>query len=249
MTQRAFNMENKKCCEMLEEVNWVGVLHEGRRRVTRLAIFVGIGFGVFWFLSDYIVARIKADLLPQEASLIVTSPMEYVMVKIQISLIMSVLTTLPFFAAMLFRRFRFRIKRKLTLLIWLLAGITLLTVGFVFTYMILLPLAIKVLTSLAIEAGVSAFFSINQFVLFAFITTIIFSVVFELPLLVSWLAINGIVSIQTLKEKRKHVYVGVFILAAVITADPTIISQVLLSIPLIILYELSIISARIFAKS
>jgi sec-independent protein translocase protein TatC len=150
---------------------------------------------------------------------------------------------------MLFRRFRFRIKRKLTLLIWLLAGITLLTVGFVFTYMILLPLAIKVLTSLAIEAGVSAFFSINQFVLFAFITTIIFSVVFELPLLVSWLAINGIVSIQTLKEKRKHVYVGVFILAAVITADPTIISQVLLSIPLIILYELSIISARIFAKS
>ncbi|MDP6459441.1 MAG: twin-arginine translocase subunit TatC, partial [Candidatus Hydrothermarchaeota archaeon] len=133
---------------MLEEVNWVGVLHEGRRRVTRLAIFVGIGFGVFWFLSDYIVARIKADLLPQEASLIVTSPMEYVMVKIQISLIMGVLTTLPFFAAMLFRRFRFRIKRKLTLLIWLLAGITLLAVGFVFTYMILLPLAIKVLTSL-----------------------------------------------------------------------------------------------------
>jgi sec-independent protein translocase protein TatC len=109
--------------------------------------------------------------------------------------------------------------------------------------------AIGILTSLSIEAGVSAFFSINQFVLFAFITTIIFSAVFELPLLVSWLAINGIVSIQTLKEKRKHVYVGVFILAAVITADPTIISQVLLAIPLIILYELSIISARVFGKS
>lgn len=234
---------------MMEEVNWAEMLHEGRRRVIRLAILVGIGFGIFWLLSDYIIGRIKADLLPQEASLIVTSPMEYVMVKIQISLVLGVLFALPFFAAMLLRRFNFRIKRKTTFLIWLLAGITLFVIGFAFTYLLLLPVAIEILTSLSIEAGVSAFFSINQFVLFAFITTIIFSAVFELPLLVSWLAINGFVSIQTLKEKRKHVYVGIFILAAVITADPTVISQVLLAIPLIILYELSIISARVFGKS
>lgn len=234
---------------MMEELNWAEVLHEARRRVVRLAVLISVGFGVFWFLSDYIIGRIKDDLLPQEATLIVTSPLEYVMVKIQISLVLSVFSALPFFAVMLLRRFNIRIKRRIALLVWLLAGAVLFATGFAFTYLLLLPVAIEILTSLSIEAGVSAFFSVNQFVLFAFITTIIFSAVFELPLLVSWLAINGFVSTQTLKEKRKHVYVGVFILAAIITADPTVISQVLLAVPLIILYELSILSARFFAKS
>jgi len=208
-----------------------------------------VGFGLFWFISDYIIERIKEDLLPQEAILIVTSPMEYVLVKIQISLVLGALFAMPFFAAMLLKRFKISIKRKKSFIIWLLAGVTLFAMGFAFTYLLLLPVAINILTSLAIGADLSAFYSINQFVLFAFITTIIFSAVFEFPLLVSWLAINGIVSLQTLKEKRKHVYVGVFVLTAVITADPTFISQVLLAIPLIILYELSLLSARLFAKS
>lgn len=233
----------------MQEVSWAEVLHEGRRRITRLAVFVGIAFAVFWFLSDYIVQRIKADLLPQEATLIVTSPMEYVMVKIQISLVLGVISALPFFIVMLSRRFNLRIRKKTTFLIWLVAGAVLFSIGFFFTYLLLLPVAIQVLTSLASEAELSTLYSINQFVIFAFITTIIFSLVFELPLVVSWLAINRYVSVQTLKEKRRHVYVAVFILAAVITADPTPVSQVLLAVPLVVLYELSILAAKIFAKT
>jgi sec-independent protein translocase protein TatC len=233
----------------MDEVNWAGIMHEGRRRIKRLAVLVGIGFAVFWFLSDIIIERIKLDLLPKEATLIVTSPMEYVMVRIQISLVLSVLFALPFFIGMLSRRFNLRVRRRGTLLIWITAGMVLFALGFFFTYLLLLPVAIKVLTSLSVEAGVSAYFSINQFIFFAFITTIIFSAVFELPLLVTWLAVNRFVRVQTLREKRKHVYVGVFILAAVITADPTPVSQVLLAIPLIVLYELSLLAARVFAKT
>jgi|ETNmetMinimDraft_2_1059921.scaffolds.fasta_scaffold25083_2 sec-independent protein translocase protein TatC len=233
---------------MIENVKWADVLHEGRRKITRLAILLGIGFGIFWFLSDFIIRRIKIDLLPEEATLIVTGPMEYVMVKIQISIVLGMLFALPFFAVMLLRRFKVKIKGKTTFIMWIFIGIIMFIIGFAFTYLILLPTAINILTTFSVNAGVSAFFSVNQFVLFIFITTIIFSLVFELPVIVSWLAINGFVSIDTLKKKRKHVYVGVFILAAVITADPTIISQVLLSIPLIILYELSIVSAKLFSK-
>ena len=232
----------------IQEVNWQGIIHEGRRRVKRLAILAAVGFTVFWFLSDLIVQRIKEDLLPQQATLIVTSPMEYVMVKIQISLVLGVLTALPFFLFMVARRFGLKI-RKLRFILWTIAGVGLFAIGFTFTYVILLPVAMQILTSLSVEAGLSAYFSINQFIFFAFITTIIFSLVFELPLLITWMAVNGLVSIQTLKERRRHTYVAVFILTAIITADPTPVSQILLAVPLIILYELSILAARIMTKS
>lgn len=232
----------------MEEINWAGIIHEGRRRVKRLAILVGIGFTVFWLLSDIIVQRIKQDLLPQQATLIVTSPIEYVMVKIQISLVLGVITALPFFFFMIAKRFGLKI-RKLRFILWSLAGFILFIIGFTFTYLVLLPVALQVLTSLSVEAGLSAYFSINQFIFFAFITTIIFSLVFELPLLITWLAVNRLVSIDTLRDRRRHIYVAVFILTAIITADPTPVSQILLAVPLIILYELSILVARVLTKT
>jgi len=225
------------------KMNWTEILYQVKKKLTYLAIFLAVGFIALWFLADKIILRIKADLLPKEATLIVTSPMEYVMVKIQISLILGVLIALPIFAAILLRRANIKIG-----IIWLIFALALFGVGFSFTYFFLLPLAIKILTSFALEAGIETFFSLSQFILFAALTTVIFSFIFELPLVVSWLAIKGIVSVATLKEKRKHVYVGVFIVAAIITADPTPFSQILLAIPLIFLYEVSILAAKIFGK-
>lgn len=232
----------------MQEVNWADILHEGRRRVKRLLILAAVGFVVFWFLSDLIVQRIKEDLLPEEAILIVTSPMEYVMVKIQISVVLGVLTALPFFAYMLVKRLELKV-RKLRLFLWATAGTILFAIGLTFTYFILLPVAMQILTSLSVEAGLSAYFSINQFIFFAFITTLLFSLVFELPLVVTWMAVNGLVSVETLKERRRHTYVAVFIMTAIITADPTPVSQILLAVPLIVLYELSILAARVMTKT
>ncbi|MBI5253203.1 MAG: twin-arginine translocase subunit TatC [Euryarchaeota archaeon] len=227
-------------------MNWAEVLYEVKKKLAYFAIFLAAAFAVLWFVADKIILRMKQDLLPKEATLIVTSPMEYVMVKIQISLILCALLTLPILAAIVLGRLN--MKFKVTSIIWLFFAAALLAAGFSFTYFFLLPLAIKILTGFATEAGIETFFSLSQFILFAALTTIIFSIVFELPLAVSWLAINGIVSVAALKERRKHVYVGTFIVAAIITADPTPFSQILLAIPLIFLYEVSIISAKIFGK-
>lgn len=205
-------------------------------------------FSALWFIADQIIARMKQDLLPQEAKLIVTSPMEYVMVKIQITLILAVLLALPPFLFFVSRRVGFRIRKPLSFLIWTACGAVLFLLGFAFTYLFLLPVAIKVLTGLTTQAEINPYFSVNQFILFAAITTLLFSLVFELPLVISWLTINGYVSVDRLKERRRHVYVAIVIVAAIITADPTPVSQVLLSLPLILLFEISILSARIFGK-
>ena len=227
-------------------MNWAEALYEVKKKLGYFAIILAAAFAVLWFVADKIILRMKQDLLPEDATLIVTSPMEYVMVKIQISLMLCALMLLPILAVTALGRVNLRFRA--TSLIWLFSALALFVIGFSFTYFLLLPMAIKILTGFAAEAGIEAFFSLSQFILFAALTTVIFSIVFELPLAVSWLAINGIVSVATLKERRKHVYVGAFIVAAIITADPTPFSQILLAIPLIFLYEVSIISARIFGK-
>lgn len=210
---------------------------------------LGTGFAfffLFFYLSGHIINRMKQDILPESARLIATGMLETVMVKFQIALVLTIIALIPIAAFLILRTLRFRLRLGAAL--WLLAGIALLLLGFGFTYLLLLPTAVKVLTALTTEAGILAYYSINQFIFFAFLTTVIFSLLFELPLVVTWLALRGLVSVESLKQKRKFVYVGIVTLAAVITADPTPMSQLLLSFPLIVLYEMSILVASFLLK-
>ena len=217
------------------------ILYYGRKKLLSLIVITIINFAIAWYYCDRIIERIKQDMLPEQAKLIVTTPMEYLLVKIQVSLILAVLITLMVFIFYLLRKYRVRI-------IWIPPAIILFIFGFSFSYFLLMPAAMRILTSLPLESGISPFFSIRQFLTFIIISLILFSLVFEFPLIVTWLSINGYVSSSTLKEKRKHIIVGIFILTAIITADPTPFSQVLLSLPLIALYETSIYVARVFEK-
>ncbi len=223
----------------MEEVS--KVLYYGRKKFLSLVIIAIINFGIAWFYCDRIIEKLKSDMLPPQAKLIVTTPMEYLLVKLQISLILALLVTLLIFIFYIFRKYKIR-------LIWIPPAIILFMFGFSFSYFLLMPTAMRILTSLPLSSGVSPFFSIRQFFTFIIISLLLFSLVFELPLIVAWLSINGYVSTTTLKEKRKHVIVGIFTLTAIITADPTPFSQVLLSLPLIALYEASVFIAGIFEK-
>jgi len=222
-----------------------------KKKLIHLVIILGVGFTVGWFVGDFIIQQIKKDMLDvlPEASLIATSPIEYVLVQIEISLVFAVFLTLPFIIYWIGNRFKRRLRGKTKgLFIWALASLLLFLIGFSFTYFLILPKAFWILTYLTTEADIYAYYSVSSFMTFALLSIVVFSGVFELPLVVTWLAINGFVSVETLKEKRKAVIVGIFIVTGVITPDPTPFSQLLLSIPLIILYEASIVAARIFTR-
>lgn len=231
----------------MENFNLAALVAIIKKRLLLIASIIVPTFAISFYLSGRIINGIKQDLLPGEAKIIAQTMLETVMVKLQISLVLTAVVALPAVSALILRYYRIKILR-LSLFPWLLAALILFLIGFGFTYLLLLPTAIGVLTSLTLEAGVLAYYSIAQFVLFIFLTTIIFSLLFELPLAVSWLTINNLVSEETLKEKRKYVYVGILVLAALITADPTIVSQMLLSIPLIFLYEASIVVSSFIKK-
>ncbi len=74
-----------------------------------------------------------------------------------------------------------------------------------------------------------------------------FGMVFEMPVIITFLARMGIVSIDFLKNNRKYAILIIFIVAAILT-PPDVITQIMMAIPMMLLYEISILGAKIFGK-
>ena len=96
--------------------------------------------------------------------------------------------------------------------------------------------------------GVYATFSVYEFINFIVMTTAIFGISFELPLLLTLMTRLGITSRQTFAHYRRHAYVILLIIAAVITPDPTMFTQIMLMVPFVILYEISLLVMRVTGK-
>ncbi|MDH4115204.1 MAG: twin-arginine translocase subunit TatC, partial [Burkholderiaceae bacterium] len=93
----------------------------------------------------------------------------------------------------------------------------------------------------AVSPDIEAYFS---FVMGMFLA---FGLTFEVPIIVVLLSRFGIASVEKLRQARPYVIVGAFIVAAIFT-PPDVVSQLLLAIPLVLLYELGIVLARFFGK-
>ncbi|MFQ5887652.1 MAG: twin-arginine translocase subunit TatC [Candidatus Hydrothermarchaeales archaeon] len=238
---------------MLEDsrIDIIGILDVVKKKFTHLLIIMGVGFALGWFVAEFVIQQIKRDMLEglEGAELIATSPIEYVLVQIEIALVFAVFLAAPFVLYWILSRYKRKLRGKTkSLLAWAAASFVLFLIGFSFTYFLILPKAIWILTYLTTAADIYPYYSVSSFMTFALLSIVVFTAVFELPLFVTWLAINGFVSVERLKEKRKAVIVVIFILTGIITPDPTPFSQLLLSVPLILLYEASIVSAKIFSK-
>jgi sec-independent protein translocase protein TatC len=96
-------------------------------------------------------------------------------------------------------------------------------------------------------AGVAWMTDIDKYFSFVLTSFIAFGVTFEVPVVVIVLVRTGVVSIDKLKQARPYVIVGAFVVGAVFT-PPDVLSQVMLAVPLWILYELGIILARFISR-
>jgi sec-independent protein translocase protein TatC len=120
-------------------------------------------------------------------------------------------------------------------------------VGMSFAYFLVFPVVFQFMASVAPE-GVAWMTDIEKYLSFALTTFMAFGVTFEVPVVVIVLVRVGVVSIQKLKEIRPYVIVGAFVVGAIFT-PPDVISQVMLAVPLWLLYELGIVCARIIGRS
>lgn len=115
--------------------------------------------------------------------------------------------------------------------------------GIAFSYFVLLPYVMKFMMNLSNDLGITQTIGINEYFNFLFQLTIPFGVVFQLPVVLLFLTRLGLLTPATLIKVRKYAYFGLFVVAAFIT-PPDLISHLFVTVPLFILYEVSIFISR-----
>lgn len=119
--------------------------------------------------------------------------------------------------------------------------------GILFGYFLIAPLSVQFLGGYKVSSQVHNIIALNSFITTVTSTTLASGIVFQLPIVIYFLAKIGLITPQILRKYRKHSIVGVLIVAAIIT-PPDITSQILVAIPLVILYEVGIYIARVVGK-
>ncbi|MFT4770164.1 MAG: sec-independent protein translocase protein TatC [Cryomorphaceae bacterium] len=119
--------------------------------------------------------------------------------------------------------------------------------GVSFGYFLISPLSVQFLGGYTVSDQVDNIIALNSFITTVTMTTLSGGLVFQLPVVIFFLAKLGLVTPESLKKYRKHAFVGVLVLSAIIT-PPDVTSQILVTLPLMVLYELSIHIARIVVR-
>ena len=127
---------------------------------------------------------------------------------------------------------------------FVLSSVGLFFAGMAFCYFLVFPLVFKVFAS-ATPEGVSMMTDIDRYLSFVLGMFVAFGMAFELPVLVVLLYRMGAVSLAALKTARPYVVVAAFVVAGIVT-PPDVISQFLLAVPLIALYEAGLLMCRLF---
>lgn len=222
-------------------------LEELRSRLLVVLATLAVLFVGGFFASDYLIKFLESTLLAgQNVSLIVTSPLEFIYAKLKLGFLLAVMFAFPLIAyeALMFVKPGMRKKEKRLILFCLPFSIILFLAGIAFCYLILLKVGIWFLAKIALDVGIKNLWSLNRFVTFVFVSCLTLGFVFQMPIILYLFNKFGVISIETLRKKRKYATIIIFIFAAVIT-PPDILTQLLVAIPMLALYELSIVLVRL----
>ncbi|KIH70748.1 twin-arginine translocase subunit TatC [Salinicoccus roseus] len=134
-------------------------------------------------------------------------------------------------------------ERKLTLS-YIPIVMILMMIGMAFGYFVLVPYIIQFTFELSEDMGIETTIGINQYFGFLFRTVLPFGVIFQMPILVLFLTQLGLLTPMFLKKNRKYAYFILLVIAALI-APPDLMTHIMLTIPMIVLYEISIYISKI----
>ncbi|MDF0668841.1 MAG: twin-arginine translocase subunit TatC [Nitrospira sp.] len=121
--------------------------------------------------------------------------------------------------------------------------------GLVFCNLVILPLVIDLFVSFGLDRDITPQLSVGTYIDFNVKFLFIFGCAFELPLAMSLVAVIGVVSADTFARYRKHAVLLCLIISAIVTPDATLLTMLLMAVPLMGLYEIGIVGARLFGRS
>jgi len=224
-------------------------LGELRTRIVRALLALLVGTGIALPFSEKIVDFLARPITKLGYKLVFTAPAEAFWVQMKVGLIVGLFIAAP---GILWQVWKFiapglHEHEKKYAAPFVIIGSLLFLGGGAFSLLVVTPYAIQFLLSYA-RPGLTPMITLQNHVDFLLKFTLAFGAVFELPLALTLLSRVGIVNPQMLARNRKYAILGAFIAGAVLTPTPDAFNQALMAGPLIILYEVGIVCARIFGR-
>ncbi|MCQ1536435.1 Sec-independent protein translocase TatC [Methanosarcina sp. KYL-1] len=221
-----------------------------RKKLALIAGVLFLGIALSFQLTGPLIERMKEDLLPEGAKLVYVTPLEVMMLKLKLSFIIGLLVALPLITFYIYRaisrRFSLRnpiVVRRSQFVFLCTAALVMFALGASYAYFIMLPLFLEYLYLNAAGSGVTATYSVFKFISFAAAATALFGLIFELPIVLTFLTRNGFVKYETLVTYRKHIYI-LFLVAGAVITPPDVLSQVMVAVPMTIFFEISMVVVR-----
>ncbi len=222
-------------------------LIELRNRILHAVLAVLLIFlGLFYFANDLyeFVSLPLRELMPEGTTMIATEVASPFFTPFKLTMVVSVFLAMPFILHQVWSFIApgMYSHEKRVAIPLLSSSIILFYTGIAFAYYVVFPLVFGFFTSVSPE-GVSVMTDINKYLDFVLKLFFAFGFAFEIPVATFLLVASGMASVSSLTSKRPYIVVGCFIFGMLLT-PPDIISQVLLAIPMWILFEVGIIFAR-----
>ncbi|GBG15332.1 Sec-independent protein translocase protein TatC [Novimethylophilus kurashikiensis] len=235
-----------------QQQTFIAHLLELRDRLLRIVVgFLVVFIALFPFANKLysLLAQPLLSKLPQGGQLIATGVTTPFFVPMKVAMLTAVVISLPhtlyqvwsFIAPGLYKH------EKRFLLPLVVASTLLFLTGMSFAYFAVFPVVFGFIVGTA-PAGVAVMTDIGNYLDFVITLFLAFGIAFEVPVAVVLLVRFGIVEIKVLQDIRSYVIVGAFVIGAIFT-PPDVISQVMLAVPLWLLYEAGILAARLMEKN
>ena len=251
MTQNNSNSDSSssESNEGLQE-SFLSHLFELRDRVIKAGLAIIIVFvGLVYWAPDifHLFAQPLLQALPVGGKMIVTDVTGSFFVPMKVTMLVAFIIALPvvmyqlwaFIAPGLYMH-----ERKLILPL-VVSSYSLFIIGMAFAYFLVFPTVFKFMASYNAPLGAEMSTDIDNYLSFAMTTFLAFGITFEVPVVVVVLVRMGMVPLAKLKEIRPYVIVGAFVISAIVT-PPDVLSQLLLAVPMTLLYELGLLVARFY---
>lgn len=229
----------------IDKMSLVDHLQELRKRIIKAIIAVIAGSTVCYFYASELVHFITAPA----GKLYYMNPSEAFFTYLRVSFFAGFLSALPI---VLYQLWAFIMpalshKERTSFVILVPSSLVLFFIGLSFSYFLVLPAGIKFFMGFATE-NLQPMLSLGQYLSFVISFLLPFGFIFQLPLFIIVLAKIGVVTSTFLYDKRKYVLVLSFVVGAVISPTPDVLSQTMIAVPILVMYEVSAFTVRYFLK-
>lgn len=242
----------KKTSESIAQENqgFVEHLTELRKRLINSIAALIICSCICYYYSEKLFDVLRRPIVPflKGGGLIFTSPMEKFMAHIQVSISAGIIFACPIVIYQIWKFISpglYQNEKRYTLG-FILSGTFLFVSGVLFAYFLVYPLAFDYLMKFGGTQD-TPMITIESYLNFMTITTLMFGLSFELPLVIVILGMIGLISQKFLREKRRYAIVLLSVISAILS-PPDVFSMVMMMIPMLFLYEVGVFAVGFFEK-